>query len=296
MSKQLVVRVNDELLLDAGRCDVAATGLIVRPPETTLFRQVLMYLQAKRDPPRCSSDSRTGREGVAAAAVTLRWGSYLAVLLDRSKPAWTGVDLEKTSRISNDEMARINIEASAALAEWVDLYRAGGDLRLYEQLVDRAVHYLPMPAKRSRPGRLPVFAALAHPETAARLIEAAGPMWVNRVRSNAECHPSRVYANAVINTAWRNGPVEDIHAGAFGGYPLDRSRLTVAEEATLMRFASEGLSLGMRVCRQLGMEQPGRSWADQVLPYALGKMMLITPSGWTLDEESRDIHLPEGSC
>ena len=28
------------------------------------------------------------REGVAAAAVILRWGSYLAVLLDRDKPVW----------------------------------------------------------------------------------------------------------------------------------------------------------------------------------------------------------------
>ena len=27
------------------------------------------------------------------------------------------------SRISDDEMARINIEASAALAEWIDLHR-----------------------------------------------------------------------------------------------------------------------------------------------------------------------------
>src|SRR6266849_2376825 len=29
-----------------------------------------------------------GRESVAAAALTLRWGSYLAVLLDRDKPVW----------------------------------------------------------------------------------------------------------------------------------------------------------------------------------------------------------------
>jgi len=30
-----------------------------------------------------------GREGVAAAALALRWGNYLAVLLDRDKPVWS---------------------------------------------------------------------------------------------------------------------------------------------------------------------------------------------------------------
>lgn len=61
-----------------------------------------------------------GLEGVAAAVI-LRWGSYLAVLLDHDKPIWPEVHSPRTSRISDEEMARINIEASAALAEWIDL-------------------------------------------------------------------------------------------------------------------------------------------------------------------------------
>jgi hypothetical protein len=40
-------------------------------------------------------------------------------------------------------MARINIESSAALAEWIDIYRADPGGRQYTQLVDRAVYYLP---------------------------------------------------------------------------------------------------------------------------------------------------------
>ena len=67
----------------------------------------------------------SGREGVAAAALTLRWGSYLAVLLDQDKPVWPQVTMPGViSRISDQEMALINIEASAGLAAWVDLYRA----------------------------------------------------------------------------------------------------------------------------------------------------------------------------
>lgn len=55
------------------------------------------------------------REGVAAAALALRWGSYLAVLLDHDKAVWPEVNSPSTSRISDEEMARINIEAAAAL-------------------------------------------------------------------------------------------------------------------------------------------------------------------------------------
>jgi hypothetical protein len=86
----LRVRVNDELVLDAGTCENLATPhgpeRLIRPPATMLFHQVLAYLRAKPDPPKRPSGSMVGREGVAAAAVILRWGSYLAVLLDREQP------------------------------------------------------------------------------------------------------------------------------------------------------------------------------------------------------------------
>ncbi|MBI1993137.1 MAG: hypothetical protein HYS67_01725, partial [Deltaproteobacteria bacterium] len=109
-----------------------------------------------------------GREGVAAAALTLRWGSYLAVLLDRDKPLWPGVASESASRISDGEMARINIEASAALAEWIELYRAegGGGGRVYTRLVDRAISYLPMHnADQPQPNRAAVPRGLAAPDS-----------------------------------------------------------------------------------------------------------------------------------
>jgi hypothetical protein len=102
-----------------------------------------------------------GREGVAGAAVVLRWGSYLAVLLDRDKPVWSEVKSAGTSRICDQEMARINIEASAARAEWIDLCADPGGQR-YEQLVNRAVLYLPMPKKTSKL-KPTEFAALAEP-------------------------------------------------------------------------------------------------------------------------------------
>ena len=113
--ERLGVRVNDELVLDAGVCETvegpSGPTRVVRPAATTLFHQVVAYLKAKPPPRGRLPGTALGREGVAAAAVALRWGSYLAVLAERGKPLWRAVRDPSLSRISDDEMARINIEA-----------------------------------------------------------------------------------------------------------------------------------------------------------------------------------------
>jgi len=225
---------------------------------------------------------------VAAAAVALRWGSYLSVLLDRDKPVWSAAQSGGISRISDDEMARINIESSAALAEWIDIRR--GDSRLHARLVDRAVSYLIMPQKTSTK-RTGSFAALAAAEVSDQLIRALDPARVAEVRADAERHPSRLFSNALVNVAWRNGPVENIHAGSDAAYPLSHRRVTLQEERELMRFASAGMTLGLAVCDRFETEQPRRPWPEQVLPYGLASVLLVTPFRWTLTEESREVRL-----
>jgi hypothetical protein len=136
------------------------------------------------------------------------------------------------------------------------------------------------------------FMALASPEIATKLVEACAGAYLERVRADAERFASRIFANALTNHAWRNGPVEGIHGGGFRGYPLDQRRMSPVEERQLMAFASERLALGMRVCRQFSAEQPPRLWSEQVVPYAVAGMLLITPSQWTLTESSREVRLP----
>ena len=296
--QRLRVRVNDELILDAGTCEEVSSSsgpeYLIHPPETSMFHQVLDYLRAKPDPPKRPSGSIVGREGVATTALVLRWGSYLATLLDRDKPVPPEIHAAGISRISDEEMARINIEASAALAEWIDIYRQNPGGRLFMQLVDRAVSYLPMPKKTSR---LKVgefrFAALADQEMAARVIQAASAERLARAQANAGSCPSRVFANALVNTAWRNGPVENIHAGRLPLFPLSQRRVTPTEERELMRFASNGMALGMTVCLLLARERSQRAWLEQVLPFGLAEILLITPSRWTLTEISREVRLPK---
>jgi hypothetical protein len=292
---RLWLRVNDELVVDAGTwveaSDRHGSEKIIQPPAISMHRQVMNYLETKADPPLRPAGSRIGREGIAAAALTLRWGSYLAVLLDRDKPVWSEAKSAGTSRISDGEMARINIEASAALTDWIDLYRADPDGPLYAQLVNRAVYYLPMPKKTTK-SKVTAFAALAVDHVANELIQSTDPTRLASVRADADRYPTRILANALVNTAWRNGPVEDIHAGRYRAYPMDQRRITSPEEQTLMQFASQRLALGMAVCSNFVAESHRRTWREQVLPYGLAEILMVTPTGWTLTESCREVRLP----
>ncbi|MGH7730218.1 MAG: transposase [Candidatus Eiseniibacteriota bacterium] len=97
---------------------------------------------------------------------------------------------------------------------------------------------MPQKTAKFRPGR---FAALVDREMAARLAPARHPDRAARARADAELLPSRVFANALVNSAWRNEPVEDIHAGRRHDYPLaptdpEVARLLTAIRARILRL------------------------------------------------------------
>jgi hypothetical protein len=137
-----------------------------------------------------------------------------------------------------------------------------------------------------------MFGALAEPEAAAKLIQRHTSLQVDEVRARVAEHSTRVLANAFTNCAWRMGPVEDLHAGHFRGYPLDKQRIGITQERNLMTFASVALSDAIWICREFMIEEPRRSYAEQVLPFGLGEEFRITPEDWTLTESSREVHLP----
>ena len=67
---------------------------------------------------------KRARPAIATVALCIRWGSYFAVLTDHDLPQWTAAFDPEVSCIGDGEIARINIEASAALSDWIDLMRA----------------------------------------------------------------------------------------------------------------------------------------------------------------------------
>jgi hypothetical protein len=110
-----------------------------------MYRQALSYLEEATKDMKTPAKSRLhfGEVAIATVAVCLRWGSYFAALTNHDLPQWAAAFDPEVSCIGDGEMARINIEASAALASWIDLMQA--DQQHFRKLVKAAVQLLPFP-------------------------------------------------------------------------------------------------------------------------------------------------------
>jgi hypothetical protein len=188
-------------------------------------------------------------------------------------------------------MARINIEASAALAHWIELMRNHSER--YRGMVQAVLNHLPLTLRNPTITREsdPLF-TLTQPTMAARLVDAVQPSVLERARVEVRAHPTRVLANAIINFCWRNGPIEDIHAGRSSAYPLTQRRISPSEERTLMREASRRLAQGVISVSRLICEKSERSWPERVLPFYLVPYWMVTPSNWSLEQQTIDMRLP----
>src|SRR5215467_14330808 len=146
----LTVNVNPRFTVDAGswqECveEDQSSYRLVSPPHTTMYRQVLSYLEEttrnEKAPPK--SQLHFGEVAIATVALCIRWGSYFAALTNHDLPQWAAAIDPQVGCIGDAEMARINIEASAALSDWLDLMRT--DQPRFRKLVKAAVQLLPFP-------------------------------------------------------------------------------------------------------------------------------------------------------
>jgi hypothetical protein len=251
-----------------------------------MFQQVVQYLEAKPVPP--GGNMRRADEARAAVAVCLRWGSYFAVLADPSKPDAPTIDDGQVSQIDDEEMARMNIEISAGVAWWLTL--AGSDDRRYENLVARALTYLPAGRKTvSAMEGGDMLLAATMPEMAAALHRQWPAERLERDMQTAADHGIRVIANTITNFAWRNGPIESVHAGRYVGYGLNERRVLPKVEKSIIRHAQNGLFGGLKAADYLRYDGAWPPPAERVLPFMHG---LIGPRGWSCTELSRVVELP----
>lgn len=144
----LTLRVNDHCTLSAGSWQTEQdeqheSFRLVSSPEPPMYQQLLASLaEATKDqkvPPK--SHLHFGEVALATVLVCIRWGSYFTVLVNPDQPQWAPAYDPEVSCIGDSEMARINVEASAALAAWIDLMRL--DNAQFRKMVKAAVQLLP---------------------------------------------------------------------------------------------------------------------------------------------------------
>jgi hypothetical protein len=272
---------------------------LVSPPHTSMYRQVLSYLEEttrnEKVPPK--SQLHFGEVAIATVALCIRWGSYFAALTDHDLPQWMASYDPEVSCIGDGEMARINIEASAALSDWIDLMRA--DQQHFRKLVKAAVQLLPFPIAQlggsTYYNRFRAFSAFNSAHGRRYLMEAFmrdfGSDWFERQKARVLVNPTRALANGILNEHWRNGSgIEDVHAGSVAPpRPLTQRRLTGAQEALLMQETAELFVPTMRALYYVVSKPSEETWPEQALPYAIA---FKPPADWSLDEQSREITIP----
>jgi len=300
----LTINVKDQCAIDAGywqECveEDQTPYRLVSSPHTTMYRQVLSYLEEttrnEKIPPK--SQLHFGEVAIATVAICIRWGSYFAVLTNHDLPQWTATFDPEVSCIGDGEMARINIEASAALAGWIDLMRA--DQQHFRKLVRAAIQCLPFPIAQldgaTYHNRFRAFSAINSANGRRYLVEAFvrdfGSEWLEREKARILVNPTRALANGILNEHWRNGSgIEDVHAGGVARTrPLAQRRLTKAQETLLMQETAELFVPTLRALYNVVSKPTEETWPEQALPYAIA---FKPPADWSLEEQTREIALP----
>lgn len=302
---QLSVRVNDALLLDAGWWEVTLEETIsgeplscrrLHPPDPTMYEQMLGYLDrissARPFPPKSQLDF--AEVGLATVALCLRWGTYFAVLTDYTKPLWAQAEQAAISMIGDREMARINIEASAALAHWIDLMRA--DDRRFRRLVKAALTLPMLPSHIDGWTNHQLYRRMSMINSArgrqdffALLVQQSGEEWLAQKQADIVLNPTRGLANGLIHTYWRNeSGIEDIHAGTWAARPLLQRRITLAQEDALVRRVAEGIVPGMHAVYSVVRKESSDSWEEQARALALH---FSPPRSWSLSKQTAEVLL-----
>jgi hypothetical protein len=279
---ELIVTVSENLSLNAGTVSVQADTLCIHPPERPLFDQLCAWLD------QCSPPT-TGFNhwilGIGATALCLRWGTYLAVVMDETKPIDPRARQPATSMISDEEMRRINVEASCNLARLLQM-RHQDEGAFFDRL-RRAYEWLPMPQRRVKRNWEPFQTILG------TLVgtHQADDITLPESTQTAVSHPYRALANAIIHFAYRNGPIENSHAGREPAYSLNHRRFTNRQAQQIIRFTAKRLSPFVSAIplwsEELGDIPP---WPERMA--ALPEFRQY-PRTWSFTESSSRIHLKQ---
>ena len=290
-SGRLRVSVEDDFVLDAGSWlqtldEYQRSVTRVTPPSRPMFRQVVDHLESK--PRTADGYVRLADEARVMVAVCLRWGSYFALLVDPSRPFSADARDENTSQIADGEMARMNIEISAAIQWWLTLKCS--DEQRYTELVRRALKYLPLGRKtvtRSREGDVLTECAISATATAVQ--RAWSVALLERHLRLAGAHGVRVIANTMTLLAWRNGPVEKVHAGQRFGHGFNERRVLPRDEKAIIRQAQDVLYAALPAVQHMALDGAWPPPAERVLPFM---RPFCHPRDWSYTEQSRVVQLP----
>jgi hypothetical protein len=222
------IKASEAITLNAGRVEETVDGCTIHPPSMPMIDQLITQLDAL---PECEGDFQIQHLGVAFTALCVRWGSYLASLMDAATelhPAIPGFHKKQPpeySFINDSEMQRLNIEISFNVYRLVQVFRERESIGL-TRLLWKAYAYLPMPHQRIpknvRATKEIYAAVITGMHTISRSTHTnddsttrAGGNGANKPTRHhiARANADRFLSNALACQSWRATIIESIHTG-----------------------------------------------------------------------------------
>jgi len=305
MAETLQLRIKGEYFLDAGSWQLQSndskTSRLVAPPIVSMYDQVIAQLGKPQDlEGEQTTNLEPGEIALATVLVCMRWGSYFSVLVNPDLPEWPAASVPTLSRITQTEMARMNIEMSYSLSRWINLLRS--DPEQFQKLARVALELLPprikipsaeMPATSFKKSHFKFHALRVAGRHGIKelALKDVGQEWTTKRIGQIALNPDRFLANGLITECWRAGMIEEIQAGSGRpDLPLVRQRrITRREELLLMRTTTKFMiPIIIALLEDMKTGDP-TSWPEQVLAYECAGIR--SPYNWSLSESSREVHI-----
>ena len=277
-TQTLFTKVRYDLSLDAGTLIESAEAVEILPPEMPMLDQLLGWLADR--PCKYDYGYPGYALGIGVTALCIRYGTWLSVLMDDSKPLDPRAQDGHISMISDGEMKRINIEASSNLAYLFKMMSEDEYGAL--EICLRAYEHLPMPQRRVKLHWGVANALHGVLQVYQDYLGDMDPVFKER---GAVCvrRPFRALANTVINAAYRNGEIENIHAGRDSGCSLTHRRFTPRQGNLVLRSIAEKMG-AIGVMTPIWKCNLPMAWPESAagLPFVL----FGYPADWSLDAQS----------
>ena len=286
MKKKITIKVSHDLEIGVAMlAETKESGesvFTIDPPEITPINQVLRWLKKKPAVP--ISQMTPATMGIGLTALCVRWGTWLAYLLDGNKPVDPRAKMEDVSTISEQELARIYTEASFNLEQMLKLWFENEEG--FWAVLAKAYQYLPMPCVSGEcdpkaveteilAPRASIFDSWGNPDGAAQFSE--------DIRET----PFRVLSNALIKAVVFRSELPNFSKGTNKAYSLKKRRLTPSQELQIFHDISRRMA-GIVYHRPVWQST---SWPDSVS--AIRTNSIIYPETWSLSAASLPLFFDE---
>jgi hypothetical protein len=251
----------------------------ISQPTPPLFDQVVEWLDKQPSLGHICNDPDILALGITS--LCFRWGTWMGWLTDKNKPLEKNHDIPDVHNIYQDEMKRMNIEASYNVTRIIELLF--NDEKKGLEILSKANAYLPLRVNtrsKNRVGKIAYTAMALFLQKAADTEKADMSLFYRKL------------GNLLTNTIYRNNsPLEGMHAGRFVPHPaLTYRRFSITQSSRLFSYIASQFRFIFKhpIWSSYYQEESFTGFPDNLHFEYIPELY---PSDWSLTDRSSDMNI-----